>query len=923
MTKCITSGNNTREQISRVDKANVTKSTTSANNSGLSSLTKIVNVSSQKEYAENLEKFNNFREAIYQRDVKVSVQYIQNNTQALYVTDEDGNTPLHLASLLGKTEVVKALLEANINPNRQNKDGNTALHIAVRDIQHCQGYLEVVNLLIKNKADLNIQNETGDTPLHIASLFGKKEVVEALLEANINPNRQNKAGDTPLHIAVRNRQQCNEYSEVAKLLIKNKADHTIKNAEGDTALHLAAFKGNVEIFEEIFEEILIAAEQAGKETLESLLGMQNVSEETLLHIAASNGNVEIFEKILIAAEQAGKETLESLLGSTNYNGDTALYIAVFGGHTKVVDLLIDKGADPTIKNKWGNSSLYIAAYSGNVEICRKILTSENVTLEHLNNRNKDGNTALHIAVSVCTEVNQELVDLLLNKGADPTIKNNGGNTPLHLAAYSGNVEIFKKILIAVEQAEKMTPEHLNSRNKEGNTSLHAAVSARTEVNQEVNQELVDLLLNKGADPTIKNNGGNTPLHLASLCGNKKIVDLLIDKEVDLNIQNTDGNTPLHLASLLGYKEVVDLLLNNRADPTIKNKDGNTALHVAVSMRTKVKQGVKQEIVDLLLNKGADPTIKNNGGNTPLHLASLCGNKEVVDLLIDEGADPTIKNKEGHTPLEIAKGLMESNHEIYQILSKIQSPDSVQAQDRSEASGKTLPLKTSSSEVKQEVEENNQVVTSNDTEKQSENVPNDIEQLSSTSSKEGTDQKGDTSFDLTTSTYYDDLHKQFANVSNNNIGQSDSTSPDENVNENGNTSVDNQEKPMVQETNTNNQQDPKQITLGDDQNTKNEYLESGGASPKDKSFLGKIFDFFCEICENVKMIFGYDIAYSSSSTTHYKGEEEKDNQTQGHGFFKTIFSWLNPFHYSDQSVTPEPTTTLVGDDDNNSFKAQDI
>ncbi len=93
--------------------------------------------------------------------------------------NEDGETPLLVASRLGRTEIVKLLIAAGADVNKANEDdGCTPLHLAVYP-----GRTEIVKLLIAAGADVNKAAKNGSTPLHVASYNGHTEIVELLKAA--------------------------------------------------------------------------------------------------------------------------------------------------------------------------------------------------------------------------------------------------------------------------------------------------------------------------------------------------------------------------------------------------------------------------------------------------------------------------------------------------------------------------------------------------------------------------------------------------------------------------------------------------------------------------------------------------------------------------------------------------------------------
>ncbi len=154
----------------------------------------------------------------------------------------------------------------------------------------------------------------------------------------------------------------------------------------------------------------------------------------------------------------------------------------------------------------------------------------------------------------------------------------------------------------------------------GNTLLHVAASMG-------DVELVELLLENGANPNAKNEYGETPLHRAT---NAEVAKKLIRYGSYVNEKDRDGRTPLHYAAYHGRIDVVETLLENDA-LIITDKDGQTPLHLALLEK-------RTQVAKLLLKYGADPNVKNKNGETPLHLAVRTGDAELIKMMIERGAD---------------------------------------------------------------------------------------------------------------------------------------------------------------------------------------------------------------------------------------------------------------------------------------------
>jgi ankyrin repeat protein len=223
----------------------------------------------------------------------------------------------------------------------------------------------------------------------------------------------------------------------------------------------------------------------------------------------------------------------------------------------------------------------------------------------------------------------------LSSGKDPDLKRGISNL-LHPCVRDSESEFLKFLLKYGADP--------NVRDESGETPLHKAANNR--------KALLQLLLNYGADPNSTDKYGNSPLHYCSSCGDDTIAALLIEKGADVNHQNHIGDSPLHLASAYaGDYNAVQILIKNKAVINARNHRGKTPLH---------KAQYHEEIVDLLLKNGANPNIADNDGNSPLF--SLCGGSfaywstKAAKLLIANGAHVNHHNNNGDTPLhKAAKG----------------------------------------------------------------------------------------------------------------------------------------------------------------------------------------------------------------------------------------------------------------------------
>jgi len=111
------------------------------------------------------------------------------------IQDVDGSTPLHVATQYGYPDVVELLLEYGADPNARIKYGDTPLHYAVKEIS--LGNFDVVRLLLEHGADLNARDDRGWTPLHEAAFHCNYGAAGILIDHGADPTIKDNEGRTP------------------------------------------------------------------------------------------------------------------------------------------------------------------------------------------------------------------------------------------------------------------------------------------------------------------------------------------------------------------------------------------------------------------------------------------------------------------------------------------------------------------------------------------------------------------------------------------------------------------------------------------------------------------------------------------------------------------------------------------------------
>jgi hypothetical protein len=165
-----------------------------------------------------------------------------------------------------------------------------------------------------------------------------------------------------------------------------------------------------------------------------------------------------------------------------------------------------------------------------------------------------------------------------------------------------------------------------------------------------NGEMADvrILLAEGVDVNVVDGSTNsTALGEAVAAGNLELVQTLLDAGADANLRNSAGQTALMRLDDDGTVEIVLALIDAGAKVNLKDEDGDSALTVAAAEE-------KPDVLQALLDAGAKVNAKNKEGKTALMIAAENGNVENVKALLLAGADVRRKDKDGKTALNYAR-----------------------------------------------------------------------------------------------------------------------------------------------------------------------------------------------------------------------------------------------------------------------------
>lgn len=265
---------------------------------------------------------------------------------------------------------------------------------------------------------------------------------------------------------------------------------------------------------------------------------------------------------------------------------------------------LENNADINTKTADGFTPVIIAAFKNHFEIL-DILVEKGAELNHVTTR---GNTALSLALHNMPYGDaQKCLDRLLEAGADP-----GRDASLELAAGKGLTSYVARFIAAGADVDRGIP------------LIPAAIGGHTDI--------LRSLIAANADVNAQRANGETALSYAVMNGHADCAKLLVAAGANIHVKNDENETILHRAVHGGKNfQNFDTDFFNSIDKDARNKRGMTALMEAA-------QRGHHETVASLLEAGAKTDITDNSGRTALILAQQSGHDDCIRTFIAYGAD---------------------------------------------------------------------------------------------------------------------------------------------------------------------------------------------------------------------------------------------------------------------------------------------
>jgi uncharacterized protein len=458
-------------------------------------------------------------------------------------------------------------IRAGADVNAAQPDGTRPIHWAVYKVDY-----ELLEALIAKKANVNVKNEFGSTPIAEAAGLADGRMVKMLLDAGADPEGANPDGQTALMVAIKTGEVA-----VVDMLIKAGANvNTIEKFHKQTPLMWAAASPKnagamVKLLLSKGADVrprALYTDWPSQITSEPRAQYRPVGGLTALLYAARDGCSDCVEALLAAGADVNMPTPE---------GVTPLMLALDNDHNDVAKLLLDRGANPQLWDWWGRTALYIV-------IDRK---ESNGTGGRggRGGRGEGGATAGRGSRPAVSSM--DIINALLAAGVDlnpqlnmhrPSRSGNSGRfidpllntgcTPLFRATMGGDAEVVRALL-----ARGANP----NINDMGMTSFLVAagvgpgnvggtgLAAQSSLGGPVNMELMELLLQHGADVNAQITGtftyslrisrapsaneGWTALHNAAQAGKPDLVRYLLGKGAKTDIADAKGRKPIDLVTI--------------------------------------------------------------------------------------------------------------------------------------------------------------------------------------------------------------------------------------------------------------------------------------------------------------------------------------------------------------------------------------
>lgn len=563
----------------------------------------------------------------------------------------EGFTVLHIAAQMHLSKLVSKLLQIGANPNAQfhKSKMRSPIHIAV-EANAIDVLKEIVNQnswASGQPSNFDCKDDNGNTPLSLSIELGRSHLVSLLIDGGANVNARNHDDMTLLHQSILNKDM-----DTAILLLQYGADANLLT--GIIIILLVIF---------LYVLIIFYGFKKGDKKSPLQLAIYSHLPKVVDNLCAKGVTLKSFndnmrDPPLWTSLELGYEDIAQILLRHGVDTDcwdtgpegciqTMLHRAIDENKESIAIFLIKSQCDidsprqPGPKGQGGDeanskaSPLHVCCHWGLTKILQALIDhGANINALDINNQ-----TPLHIAIR---NQHEEIISILLcHPNIDLRIRDHEGNTPFAQAFIVRNHKAAERILERLPNAA----EQMDTR---GRNFLHLAI-----LNDDLEGVLFLLSIQVDVNLRVHDVNQATPLHLAASSRKEMIMRTLILAGARVNEADATQKTPLHVSAERGNLAAISALLQNNADFDAVDSDGNNALHVAV------RGGYLSIVRELLTESRINAETLNHKGRTPLH--ELCRTGEdtsaaaICDLFIEcmPKYPINITDSDGNTPLLLA------------------------------------------------------------------------------------------------------------------------------------------------------------------------------------------------------------------------------------------------------------------------------
>ncbi|CAF1311797.1 unnamed protein product [Rotaria sp. Silwood1] len=356
----------------------------------------------------------------------------------------------------------------------------------------------------------------------------------------------------------------------------------------------------------------------------------------------NHSSIDVNLSLFHLCEQGDLQTLEKYLNPLSISDiksirddqhATLAHYAARYGHLHILEYLIEKkNLDISqLRTEHGATCAHDAAVCDQVEALNYIFYYSKLNNQNRKDsyqklrwtvRDEQGNTPLHLAAAYGSI--RTLRYLIEQESADPHIRSYNGFQPIHYAASSGHTNCIKLLL-------KVAPDTVNEQTNTLLTPIYLAC-------QYGSLDTIKILSSHGANFKLRDENGLNCLHAACQSSHLYVVQWLVEKQ-NANVDDVDymNNTPLHYAAATGNEAILIYLLEKNAR-IITSNNGNTPLHVAA-------ENGQQGACAILIEHGyCSLTARNSSHLTPADLADHYGFPALAnELRLHDNTPPVYEN----------------------------------------------------------------------------------------------------------------------------------------------------------------------------------------------------------------------------------------------------------------------------------------